>query len=325
MKDLDSEELYQIIKAHIKRQKDNSKKIKKTFSQDYTYTQEDIFCAKKFISFDHNSLHNWISASFESNLNEKKILSPEIKGNWGVGEKNSKRTGIDISNLIFLSNEDINYKFVNNTLKSTFILKGESEFWIFLHSKGKFNDETIVILFTKTEFTETVFMSLGLFINSNNDSNDKNSNKGNDEEREVDNNDCCFRIFHTMQLIKSYNNKNNDNNKYASTDSCLIKIIVNDEGNENIKVSAWINDGDAENQMKGNFYKQVSTKYCENKLIKPCSTFELENKNYKIMIAGSGQYCKITQFSCETSFKEDFDYINGCKQGLNSCNCCFLI
>ena len=99
----------------------------------------------------------------------------------------------------------------------------------------------------------------------------------------------------------------------------MIRILVNDEGNEEIKVSAWINEGDAENQLIGNFCKPISLKYEDEKEIKLASAFEINNKSYKVMIAGSGQLCKVTQFSCETNFKE------GCKQGLNNCNCCLVI
>ena len=319
MQELDSEELYQTIKNKIKKQKEmqNSEIYKNTILQDYTYTQEEIYCAKKFISFDVNNLNKWVSTNFESNLNEKNILSPEITGKWGTAVKSQRRTSIDISNLIYLSNEDINYKIVNNTLKSTFILKGESEFWIFLHSKGNFNDETIVILFSKIEFSETVFMPLGLFVKSNNNNNIYDDNENNNE--------YTFRVLKTIELVRSYNINENKYNKYESSDSCMIKIVVIDEGNENIKVSAWINDGDAENKLFGNFYKQVIVKNYDNIGVKASSTFEFDNKCYKIMIAGSGQQCKITQFCCETNFKDNLDYIDGCKQGFNSCNCCFII
>ena len=296
--------------------------IKKTITQDYTYTQEEIFCSKKCIFFDNNNLSKWVSAPFESKLNERNILSPEIKGRWGVGPITQKRQGIDISNLIFRSNEDINYKIVNNTLKSTVVLKGESEYWIFLHSKEEFTSETIVILFSKSEFSETVFMSLGLFIKINSDENIDNND---DNEQINDNNDdYCFRIFHTVQLIRSYNNNDINNYKFENSDSCVIKILVIDEGKENIKVSAWINEGDAENQLTGNFCKQVALKYNNDKGLQTNPAFELNN-NYKVMIAGSGQQCKVTQFSCETNFKENFDFVNGCKQGFDNCNCCIII
>ena len=320
MEELDSEELYKLIKNQIKNQnqQENTKHLKKSISQDYTYTQEEINCPKKFISFDVSNLNKWLSTSFESNLNERKILSPEIKGKWGSKEKAQKRFGIDISNLIFCSNEEINYRLVNNTLKSTVILKGESEYWIFLHSKGKFNTDTIVILFSKKEFSETVFMSLGLFIKEGND-NDNKDIIFIDEDNKDEDCDYHFRIFHSIQLIRSYNKNENYVNKYENNDSCMIRILVNDEGNEEIKVSAWINEGDAENQLVGNFYKPITLKYEDEKEIKLASAFELNNKSYKVMIAGSGQHCKVTQFSCETNFKD------GCKQGFNNCNCCLII
>jgi len=314
IKDLDSEELYQLIKSKIKQQNENIN-IKKTTTQDYTYTQDEIYCAKKCITFDNNSLKDWLSSTFETYSNEKNILSPHIKGQWGSGMTVQKRSGTEICNLIFRSNEDINYKIVNNTLKSTVVLKDESEFWIFLHCKEKFDDETIVILFSKIQFTDIVNMSLGLFIKTNNENIDIN-NDSNDSE-------FSFRIFHTIQLIKSYNSNPNQNtySKYEATDSCMIKIIVIDEGNENIKVSAWVNEGDAENQLNGNFCKQVVFNDSQDK-IKNSSNFDLNNKNYKVMIAGSGVQCKVTHFSCETNFKDNIDYVNGCKQGFNSCNCC---
>ena len=318
IKDLDSEELYQLIKTQIKNQNENSN-IKKSGTQDYTHTQEEIYCAKKFISFDKNNLSEWVSSSFDTYLNEKKILSPEINGNWGTEIMTQKRAGTEIQNLIFCSNEGINYKIVNNTLKSTVILKGDSDYWIFLHSKGKLDDETIVILFSKTEFSDIVYMSLGLFIKSN-------DNDDNEENNDSTNNKFYFRIFQTMQLIRSYNRNQTDNYKYESSDSCLIKILVLDEGKESIKVSAWLNEGDAENILIGNFYKQVFFNYGHEKRLKISSTFESNNKNYKVMIAGSGAQCKVTQFSCETSFKDNYEYIEGCKQGFNSCNyCCIVI
>ena len=315
IKDLDSEELYQLIKKQIKSQNENPN-VKKSITQDYTYTQEEIYCAKKCITFDNNNLKEWISSSFDTYLNEKRLLSPEIKGKWGTGMTTQKRSGTEIRNLIFCSNDDINYKIVNNTIKSTVILKGESEYWIFLHSKGKFDDETIVILFSKIEFEDVVNMSLGLFIKSDNDNKDSND--------EDSNNKYCFRIFQTIQLIRTFNYNPTYNCKYESSDSCLIKILIIDEGEENIKVSAWLNEGDAENTLIGNYFKQVIFNKNNDKKEKTSSPFELNNNNYKVMIAGSGAQCKVTQFSCETSFKDNIDYVDGCKQGYNSCNCCLI-
>ena len=326
MKELDSEELYQILKERNKNQKESIEKLKNLDFQDYAYTQEDIHFAKKFITLDQGNLHEWLSTEFESDLNEKNILSPEIKGRWGITALPKKKSGIDITNRIFLSYENINYKIVNNTIKSTVILSGESEYWLFLHTNGNFNDETVAILFSKKEFSEIVFMSLGLFVKK--DTIDveghieDNSDRINDNRKSV-NNEYFFRIIRSVQLVKTYNIRENSNNKYESQDSCLIKLLISDEGNEKIKISAWMNEGDAENELVGNFYKQVAVKDFNDNLIKSPSSFELNEKNHKVMIAGSGHQCKVIHFSCETNFKENFEYI-GCKQGFNSCNCCLF-
>ena len=59
-----------------------------------------------------------------------------------------------------------------------------------------------------------------------------------------------------------FNDRNNKdfimNTKYEKCDSSLIKINVVDDGSETIKVSAWINEGDAENVLKGNFFTPVN-------------------------------------------------------------------
>ena len=212
MEDLDSEELYQLIKSKIKAQNEINQIFQKSSCRDYTYTQEEINCAKKSITFDVNNINNWVSANFESDLNDKNILFPKIKGKWGARGKIQKKFGIDISNLIFLSNEDINYKIVNNYLKSTVILTGGSEYWIFLHSKGKFDNETIAISFSKKDFSEVVIMSLGLFIKVNNVEN--NNNIEEDNKSDDQNNEYCFRVFHSMQFIRIYNKNESNSNKY---------------------------------------------------------------------------------------------------------------
>ena len=52
--DLNSEELYKLIKSRIKNQLEEINNQKKSSHQEYIYTQEEIYCSKKFISFDHN-------------------------------------------------------------------------------------------------------------------------------------------------------------------------------------------------------------------------------------------------------------------------------
>ena len=311
--DINSEELYKIIKSKIKNQLIEGKKHKKSSLNEYIYTQEEIYCSKKFISFDYNNLNEWVTASFGTDVNRKKILSPKIKDSWIACELNQKRNSIDITDKIFCSKDNINYKIVNNNIKSTFILKGESDFWVFLHSKGKLEEETAAILFSKNQFTETVFMSLGLFV-KNDDLIPENDKK------------YFFRIFQTMQLVETYDRNSKDfimNTKYEKYDSSLIKINIVDDGTEKIKVSAWMNEGNAENVLQGNFFIPVCMNYDDKNLRN--SAFDVYTENYKIMFAGSGNSCEVIRFSCETEFKEDFDYFAGCNKGFNSCNCCNII
>ena len=310
--DVNSEELYKIIKSKIKNQLIEGKKHKKSSLNEYIYTQEEIYCSKKFISFDNNNLNEWVTASFGTDVNRKKILSPKIKDSWIPCELNQKRNSIDITDKIFCSKDNINYKIVNNNIKSTFILKGESDFWVFLHSKGKLEEETAAILFSKNQFTETVFMSLGLFV-KNDDLIPENDKK------------YFFRVFQTLQLVETYERNNKDyvlNTKYEKADSCLIKINIVDDGTEKIKVSAWMNEGNAENKLVGNFCTPVFMNSKEDEMKN--SAFDIITENYRVMFAGSGDSCEINRFSCETEFKEDYDYFAGCKQGFDSCNCCII-
>ena len=311
--DLNSEELYKIIKEGVKIKLDEAKIQKKNFLQEYIYTQEEIYCSKKFISFDHNNLNDWLTAPFGTDVNRKKILSPKIKDIWSTCEMDQKRYGTEIKDKIFCSKDDINYKIVNNSIKSTFILKGESDFWVFLHSKGKLEDETVIILFSKYQFSQIVFMSIGLFVK-------------NDDKEVGDDKKYFFRIFQTLQLVENYEKNSNDyimSTKYESADSCLIKINIIDDGTEKIKVLAWMNEGNAENKLIGNFCSPV---FINNKdEVEKNSVFDIINENYRVMFAGSGDSCEITRFSCETDFKEDYDYFAGCKQGFDSCNCCKII
>ena len=307
--DLNSQELYQIIKKRINNQLEEIKTQKYRNNQEYMYTQEEIFCSKKFISFDHNNINEWMSATFGTDVNRKKILSPKIKDSWGPCQIDQKRYGTEIKDKIFCSKDYINYKIINNNIKSTFILKGESDFWVFLHTKGKLEDETVVILFSKYQFSQIVFMSLGLFI--------KNDDVTMGEDKKY-----FFRIFQTLQLVETYEKNKKDyimNTKYESADSCLIKLNIIDNGSEKIQVSAWINEGSAENKLIGNFCYPVNI-IKENDLKN--SAFDRIAEDYVIMFAGSGDSCEINRFSCETEFKEDYDYFAGCKQGLHGCNCC---
>ena len=302
---LDSEELYCKLRKNVQKEKENLITNKNVLAQMYSFTKEEIYKAKKYICFDNDNQSSWVCANFDSDIDEKSNLTPIIKNEFSQKTITKQRNGIELRNLIFRTVDVINYKITNNKIKSSFILKGESDFWLFLHVKNdKFDENTIVILFSKEEFCENVHMSMGTFI--------KNDNK---------NKKYILKFFQTLQLVKSYKNEVNYDHKYENTDCCLIKIVINDDGSENLKISAWMNEGSAENILIGKFCKQISM-YNKDMLLRMSSSSSEINNNYKVMIAGNGVQCKVTQFSCETFYKDTFDDIEGLKSNYNGCNCC---
>ena len=58
-----------------------------------------------------------------------------------------------------------------------------------------------------------------------------------------------FKRKNDISYSNSENKNKLNNNKYDNNDSCMIKIQVTDDGREEIRVSAWINEGDAENKL----------------------------------------------------------------------------
>lgn len=314
MDKLDSENLYRLLKKDIKKKKDISS-IRKTTSStsNYSFTQEEIFNSKKVISFGEDVQTKWGCLPFETKINDKKILSPKIAGQWGEFE-NIMRINPEIKGFIYRSSDDINYKIVNNTISGNFLLRGKSEFWMFLHVNEEFDDETVVIYFSKAKYSDNVSMSLGTFILKDDE----------DLKFQMKKKMYLLRILQTLQMVRSYEQKEKTNNNPES-DSCLIKILIKDEGNEEIKVSAWINDGDTENQLIGRFFKQVE--FNDNEAISSTisSSYTHSSKTYRVMIAGSGQYCRVKKLSCETNYKEKYEYMEGCKSKFEGCNVCSVI
>ena len=250
------------------------------------YSNEEILNNKKTINFmDSNSY--WMYTSFETNNNKNKLECPNIKNKkWDVQHQKVE----EIRNLIFQSEEDINYNIVNCEIKSSFILKGESSFWIFLRSNYSFSISTVAICFSKVEFKQRIHLCLGIF--------HKNS-EGN----------LTFRILNKHQLIFSdeiYNdNQNPQNEKYEKNDTIYVNTKIFDSGNQNLIVSTKLNESKYENVVKGNFFLPST-----------------EEKN-KIMIAGSGEQCKIKSFICNTIYKPEYSQNEPILDG-NGCGCCLI-
>ena len=216
---------------------------------------------------------------------------------------------MDITNKIFECEETINYRLVNNIIKANVLLKGDGMLWIFLHLNHKFTDKTIVILFSKKEYSQRVEMSLGSFIKS--DYINTSIEKGNN-----------FFIFQKQQLIKSY--KRNKNTKeidnYEKDDSCLIKITIIDEGYNEIKIISKLNNGEENNELIGKFYEPVTN--LDNFDTNSIKNNDEEN-NYRVMVAGNGLFCKINNFYCETKLKNYFE--NNRNEAGVICQCCQIL
>ena len=297
----DLETIYSILRNNVKNQKVNEI-LEEQFSE---LNKKQLKNYIKYIPFNEKA--NWSYSDFSTTINKNNIEYPEILNNeWNLICPNVDN-GMEITNKIFVSEENINYKIVNNLIKANILLQGDGMFWIFLHCNHTFDGKTIVILFSKKKFCRRVTMSLGSFV--------KYDNLNNSEEK--GNN---FFIFQKQQLIKSYKIQKypKENDKFEMNDTCLIKIKIKDEGFDTIKINAKLNDGEEENELIGRIYEQVAIFDSLEQINK-----DDEEKSYRIMIAGNGQSCKVNNFFCETSLKKNIENYN--PDMVEGCECCEII
>ena len=306
----DIEAIYYLLRKNAKKnQKDNDLLLEQfIFNQNNTnFNKEEIKQAVKYIPFSEKS--NWSYSSFSIQINKNNVEYPEILSNAWTPICPNADNGMDITYKIFECEESINYKLVNNLIKANVVLQGDSMFWIFLRlSNHKFDDKTVVILFSKKNYKQRVSMSLGSFVNLNYIKNSEN--KGNN-----------FFLFQKQQLIKSYKIPKNNAEKdvYEMNDKCLIKITVYDEGFDKIKIVAKLNDGEEENELIGRIYQQVAS---FDAFEQSNTNTDADDKNFRVMIAGNGTSCKVNSFFCETKLK---NYIGNNRNETEGCECCELI
>ena len=278
--------------------KDNFLKMQEFIQSKKNYQKCEISSAKINIDVINDS-NKWLYTLFNTYNNSKNIECPKISNNeWN--NVSLQQQNIEARNLIFQS-QQINYEIVNNNLKANVTLKGSSSFWIFLHCKELFDEETIIIVFTKDEKPKKYFVSSGTFVK-----NEKNDN-------------FEFVIFQKLQLIKEETNKNkNDkNDKYENDDACNIQINIFDNGLENIKVISKVNEGKYENILNCKFAVPVNMGINNN-----LNNLTKSRIGYKIMFAGSGDSCKVTQFISDLSYKKEFQYVeNNRKRNNDGCDC----
>ena len=152
------EEIYSNLKKEIKIMKKEMESL-----ENINYTQEEIIKAKKRIEF-FNYNNEWLYSNFNTNNSSKNIEYPIIiSENW-TKPNSYNLNNLELRNLIFLSEEEINYSICNNEIKGIVDLKGESTFWIFLRTKEYFSKENVIILFKKEEYSQIIYLILGNFI-----------------------------------------------------------------------------------------------------------------------------------------------------------------
>ena len=273
------EEIYSNLKKEIKIMKKEMESL-----ENINYTQEEIIKAKKRTEF-FNYNNEWLYSNFNTNNSSKNIEYPIIiSENW-TKPNSYNLNNLELRNLIFLSEEEINYSICNNEIKAIVDLKGESTFWIFLRTKENFSKENVIILFKKEEFSQIIYLILGNFILNS---------KGN----------LIFTPFIKEQLILSNLNQK-EKSIYEKNDYINLNIKIYDEGKDEIIVYTYLNNNKEENFAKGNFFIPI-------------------NGNYKVMIAGSGQQCKLKQFSCYSYYKPKYAPAELLNEG-KACNCCNII
>ena len=273
------EDIYSNLKKEIKIMKKEMESL-----ENINYTQEEIIKAKKRIEF-FNYNNEWLYSNFNTNNSSKNIEYPIIiSENW-TKPNSYNLNNLELRNLIFLSEEEINYSICNNEIKGIVDLKGESTFWIFLRTKEYFSKENVIILFKKEEYSQIIYLILGNFILNS---------KGN----------LIFTPFIKEQLILS-NLDQKEKSIYEKNDYINLNIKIYDEGKDEIIVYTYLNNNKEENFAKGNFFIPI-------------------NGNYKVMIAGSGQQCKLKQFSCDSYYKPKYAPAELLNEG-KACNCCNII
>ena len=362
MEGINSEYIYKQLKLKSKQIKEKTSNEKSLILKNSKIKKNIKINNSKRTNIFPEENNKWFYNSFNTYFNKNDFECPSISEEKWLKNASDKKVPIELRNLIYSLEEEIYYEQFNNLIKANITLKGESKFWIFLHCEEKINEKTVVITISKDEFSKRCFVSLGTFVDKQLTYNEKNilnenhmntsrrvsvnsntfhnidNNIDNNVENNLDNNydydnsininnidnQYEYIIFKTQELVeeislkdKKGKEKNMDYNRYNSDDNvCFLNIIVFDDG-QRINVKIKLNDGKYENEIKGDFF--IPTIDFGNVSI---ISGNYKFHGYKIMIAGSGEGCKVIYFSNEIDIKLQK---NGFKNGQNDCQCCNII
>lgn len=167
-------------------------------------------------------------------LNKKTKEESPLIVNDTWSESNAKASnGIELRNLIFQTEETFNYYITYNKIKANVILKNDSSFWIFLHSQNSFSERTATIHFSKEEFSQRIFISFGIFYNKDTE--------------------LLYKELNKEMLILSFDKDKSQNSSYRRDDAVQLSILVEDNGNNCIKVETTLNESSKANVQTANF------------------------------------------------------------------------
>ena len=220
MEGIDSEHIYKQLKLQSKQigEKNSAEKsflLQNKNTNINNYKRINIFPLKNT---------KWFYNSFNTYFNKNNLECPNIsEENW-LQSSSNKKPPIELRNLIYSFEEEINYEQFNNLVRANIMLKGESRFWIFLHCEEKFNDKTAVITISKEEFCKRCFVSLGTFVDKQPKKNEKNIlNESLVETSRIMS--ACSSAYHNFDNNIDINVENNLDNNYDYDNNININNI----------------------------------------------------------------------------------------------------
>ena len=271
----------EIIYLNIRNDIEKTKKSNNISTNIKKISKEHLIKEKKIIDF-FNQNYTLFYTKFDTNFSKNRIQYPIIVNpNW-TKFNNVKLNNVDIKDLIFKSEQEINYTIFNANINFNVTLKGESSFWIFLRTKENFSKDNVIILYNREDYSKSVYITLGtFFLNLNNK--------------------LLYRPFIKQQLVfsKKKNNKNYNN----ENDKINLNIKIYDEGYDNITIETFLNDKKENNLIKGNFFQQIKD-------------------NYSLMFGGRGKEIRLHKFLCELSYKPYYLPTVITNNHVKGCTCC---
>ena len=271
----------EIIYFNLRNDIEKKKKLNNITSNIKKYSKEQLVKEKKNIDF-FNQNNTWFYTKFDTNFSKNKIEYPLIiNPNW-TKFNNMTLSNVDVKDLIFKSEEEINYSICNININCNITLEGESSFWIFLRTKGYFSEDNVIILFNREDYSQYVYITLGTFFLNLNGK-------------------LLFRPIIKQQLVFSKKKKNKNYN--FENDKINLNIKIYDEGYENIIIETFLNNKKENNLIKGNFFQQIKD-------------------NYSLMFGGKGEEIKLNKLLCEASYKSYYLPIEISNNHVKGCTCC---